>query len=72
MKAFNTAILLTGVATLAGCASWDKSPICHKTHGWNDWSDVRCHPPEASNETGPDLAAELAAARNQNRALNSR
>ncbi|HSF68393.1 MAG TPA: OmpA family protein [Nitrospiraceae bacterium] len=72
MQILKTVVLVTGVAALAGCASWDKSPICHKTHGWNAWSDVRCNPPEASKETGPDLAAELNAARNQNRALNSR
>ena len=72
MQILKTVVLVTGVAALAGCASWDKSPICHKTHGWNAWSDVRCNPPEASKETGPDLAAELNAARTQNRALNSR
>lgn len=72
MQAFKTVILATGLAALAGCASWDKSPICNPTHQWVAWSDVRCNPPEASKETGPDLAAELAAARKQNSALSSR
>lgn len=72
MQAFKTVILATGLAALAGCASWDKSPICNPTHQWVAWSDVRCNPPETSKETGPDLAAELAAARKQNSALSSR
>ena len=70
MQAFKTAILVASLASLAGCASGDKSsvesmdmsPICPKTHGWQAWSDVRCNPPEAPR----DLAAE------QNRALSSR
>ena len=72
MQAFKTAILVASLAALAGCANWDKSPICPKTHGWQAWSDVRCNPPEAPKETGPGLAAELAAARKQNSALSSR
>jgi chemotaxis protein MotB len=69
MQTFKTAILVASLAALAGCASWDKSPICNPSHGWLAWSDVRCNPPEASKETGPDLAAELAAAQQQNGAL---
>ena len=82
MQAFKTAILIAGLAALAGCANWDKSsvanydydksPICPKTHGWQPWNDVRCNPPEAPKDMGPDLAAELAAARKQNDALSSR
>ena len=72
MQAFKTVILATSLAALAGCASWDKSPICPPSHGWLAWSDVRCNPPEAQKEVGSDLAAELAAARKQNSALSSR
>jgi chemotaxis protein MotB len=72
MQVFKTTILATSVLALAGCASWDKSPICNKSHGWVAWSDVRCNPPEASKEVGPDLAAELAAAQKQNSALSRR
>ena len=83
MQAFKTAILVASLAALAGCASWQKdssvassgydtSPICPKTHGWQAWNDVRCNPPEAPKEPGPDLAAELAAAQKQNSALSSR
>jgi chemotaxis protein MotB len=83
MQAFKTAILVASLAALAGCASWQKdssvassgydtSPICPKTHGWHAWNDVRCNPPEAPKEAGPDLAAELAAARKQNDALSRR
>ncbi|HEY6639327.1 MAG TPA: flagellar motor protein MotB [Nitrospiraceae bacterium] len=72
MQAFKTAILATSLVVLAGCASWDKSPICNPTHQWVAWSDVRCNPPEASKKTGPDLAAELAAAQKQNSALSRR
>lgn len=72
MQAFKIVILATSLAALAGCASWDKSPICPPSHGWLAWSDVRCNPPEAQKEVGSDLAAELAAARKQNSALSSR
>ena len=72
MHALKTTILATSVLALTGCASWDKSPICNPTHQWVAWSDVRCNPPEALKETGPDLAAELAAAKKQNGALSSR
>ncbi len=68
MQIFKTAILATIVVALAGCASWDKSPICEKTHGWTAWDDTRCNPPEAPR----DIAAELAAAEKQNGALSSR
>jgi chemotaxis protein MotB len=83
MQALKTAIVVASLAALAGCANWQKdssvasssydtSPICPKTHGWLAWNDVRCNPPEAPKEAGPDLAAELAAARKQNSALSSR
>jgi chemotaxis protein MotB len=87
MQAFKTTILVTGLAALAGCASWDKSPICDKSHQWTAWSDVRCNPPKdttdhAAQEAAARLAAlendrqrladELAAAKKQNGALSSR
>ena len=87
MQAFKTTILATSVLALAGCASWDKSPICNPTHQWVAWSDVRCNPPKevvdhAANEAAARLATletdrqrladELAAAKRQNGALNSR
>ena len=72
MQAFKTVILATSLAALAGCASWDKSPICNPTHQWVAWSDVRCNPPEAPKVVGSDMAAELTAARKQNSALSSR
>ena len=68
MQAYKTAILATSLVALAGCASWDKSPVCPKTHGWQAWSDTRCNPPEAPR----DLAAELAEAQQQNDALSRR
>ncbi len=68
MQIFKTTILVTSLAALAGCANWDKSPICEKTHGWTAWDDTRCNPPEAPR----DIAAELAAAEKQNGALSSR
>ena len=76
MQAFKTAILVVGLAVLAGCANGDKSsvesldmsPICPKTHGWHAWSDTRCNPPEAPR----DLAAELAAAQNEIQSLHLR
>ena len=87
MQAFKTTILATSVLALAGCASWDKSPICNPSHQWVAWSDVRCNPPKdttdhAAKEAAARLAAlendrqrladELAAAKKQNGALNSR
>jgi hypothetical protein len=68
MPAFKTTILAACLAALAGCASWDTSPICPKTHGWQAWNDVRCNPPEPTR----DLAAELAAAQNENQSLGLR
>jgi len=68
MQIFKTAILATSVVAMAGCASWDKSPICDKSHGWEAWSDTRCNPPEAPK----DIAAELAAAQKQNGTLSNR
>jgi chemotaxis protein MotB len=83
MQALKTAIVVASLAALAGCANWqndssvasskyDTSPICPKSHGWLAWNDVRCNPPAAPKETGPDLAAELATAQKQNSALNRR
>ena len=75
MKAFKTAIVATSLVALAGCASWDKSPICPKTHEWQAWSDVRCHADNAPKNMAADasqLADELDAARKQNRALSNR
>ena len=75
MKAFKTAIVATSLVALAGCASWDKSPICPKTHEWQAWSDVRCHADNAPKNMAANasqLADELDAARKQNRALSNR
>ena len=85
MQAFKTAILVTSVAALAGCASLDKSPICNPSHQWTAWTDVRCNAANAPKETDDNaarlaalekerqrLADELAAAQKQNGALNSR
>jgi chemotaxis protein MotB len=87
MQAFKTAILATSLVALAGCASWDKSPICNPSHQWTAWSDARCNPPkntvdDASKQATARLAAlendrqrlvdELAAAKKQNGALSSR
>lgn len=72
MQVFKTTILATSVLALAGCASWDKSPICNPTHQWVAWSDVRCNPPEAPKAVGSDMAAELTAAQKQNSALSRR
>ncbi len=85
MQTYKTAILATSIVALAGCASWDKSPICTDRHGWLAWSDVRCNAdnaPKATDDNAARLAAlekerqrladELAAAQRQNSALNSR
>jgi chemotaxis protein MotB len=82
MKAFKTTILVTGLAALAGCANWDKSPICDPSHQWTAWSDVRCNVSSAPKDVGADVSAlerdrqrladELAAARKQNSGLSSR
>jgi len=79
MQAFKTAILVGGLAALAGCASWDKSPICTDKQGWTAWADVRCNADNASKDmsaglqtrAGGDntLAADLAAARQRNAEL---
>src|SRR4051812_26189233 len=82
-----TTILATSVLALAGCANWDKSPICNPTHQWVAWSDVRCNPPQdmvdhAAKEAADRLAAlendrqrladELASTEKQNGVLSSR
>ena len=75
MQAFKTTILVASLAVLTGCASWDKSPICPPTHGWQAWSDVRCNADNAPNDMAADaskLANELDTARKQNRALSGR
>ena len=85
MQAYKTAILATSMVALAGCANWDKSPICNPSHTWVAWSDVRCNAdnaPKATDDGAARLAAlekerqrladELAAAQRQNGALNSR
>ena len=87
MQAFKTTILVTGLAALAGCANWDKSPICDNSHQWTAWNDVRCNAQKDTTDDGSKeaaarlaalerdrqrLADELAAAQKQNGALNSR
>ena len=85
MQTYNAAILATSMVVLAGCAGWDKSPICNPTHQWVAWSDVRCNAdnaPKATDDTAARLAAlekerqrladELAAAQRQNGELTSR
>ena len=84
MHALKTTILATSVLALAGCASWDKSPICNPSHQWQAWSDVRCNAdnaPKATDDNAARLAAlekerqrladELAATQKQNGALSS-
>ena len=64
MQAFKTTILATSLVALAGCASWDKSPICNPSHQWTAWSDVRCNAdnaPKDSDNASKDAAARLAA-----------
>ena len=72
MQAFKIAIVATSLVALAGCASWDKSPICPNTHGWQPWTDPRCNPPEAPKDMTADMTAQLAATQKQNDALNRR
>jgi chemotaxis protein MotB len=83
MQAYKTAILATSMVALAGCANWDKSPICTDKHGWLAWSDVRCNADNApkADDNAARLAAlekerqrladELAVAQRQNGALSS-
>ncbi len=70
MQAFKTAMLVGGLAALAGCASWDNSPICPKTHGWQAWSDSRCDADDAPKAVAigdkDTLAADLAASKRRN------
>jgi chemotaxis protein MotB len=83
MQAFKTAIVATSLVALAGCASWDKSPICYDRHGWQAWPDVRCVADNAPKEDAAArlaalekerqrLADELATAQKQNGTLSSR
>ena len=74
MQAFKTAILVGGLAALAGCASWDNGPICSKTQGWQPWPDSRCNAEVAEQAVGlqagagdkDKLAADLAASKQRN------
>ena len=65
MQTFKTAVLATSLVALAGCASWDKSPICNPSHQWTAWSDVRCNadnaPKDMTDTASKDAAARLAA-----------
>ena len=64
MQTFKTTILVASLAALTGCASWDKSPICEKTNGWQAWNDVRCVEPTAIADPRAELdsmAAQMAA-----------
>jgi chemotaxis protein MotB len=69
MQTFKTVILVASVTALTGCASWDSSPICPKTDGWQAWNDVRCNVDDApKNQADPfaamnSMAAELAASK---------
>ena len=87
MQVFKTTVVVASLAALAGCASWDKSPICPTTHQWQAWSDVRCNADNAPKSMAVDtsndrlaalererqrLVNELDAARKQNGALSSR
>ena len=60
-QALKTTILVTGLVALAGCASWDKSPICNPSHKWEAWSDVRCQPVSAPTDTTDNAARDAAA-----------
>ena len=57
MQVFKTIILVASLAALTSCASWDKSPICPKTDGWQAWNDVRCDVDNASKDKADPLAA---------------
>jgi chemotaxis protein MotB len=85
MRTYKSVLLMAGLAVLAGCAGWDKSPICNASHTWEAWSDVRCQPvnaPKATDDSAARLAViekerqrltdELAAFQRQNDTLNSR
>ena len=66
MQTFRTTILVASMAALTGCASWDKSPICEKTHGWQAWNDVRCVEPTAIANPRAEMdrmAAQMAASK---------
>jgi len=66
MQTFKTTILVASLAALTGCASWDKSPICEKTNGWQAWNDVRCVEPTAIADPRAEMdsmAAQMAASK---------
>jgi hypothetical protein len=79
MQAVKTTILVASLAALAGCASWDKSPICANNQGWTAWSDVRCNADPGLKDMAvgrsdgagekDKLAADLAAATHRNAEL---
>jgi chemotaxis protein MotB len=77
MQTFKIAILVGGLAALAGCASWDNGPICSKTQGWQPWPDSRCNAEVAEQAVGlqagvgdkDKLAADLAEAKQRNAEL---
>lgn len=74
MQVFKIAILVGGLAALAGCASWDNGPICSNTQGWQPWPDSRCNAEVAQKAVGlqagtgdkDTLAADLAASKRRN------
>ncbi len=61
MQVFKTTVVVAGLAVLAGCASWDKSPICPTTHQWQAWNDVRCNADNASKSMATDASNDMAA-----------
>ena len=61
MNVFKATILVAGLATLAGCASWDKSPICNPSHQWVAWNDVRCNADNAPKSVAADASSDMAA-----------
>jgi chemotaxis protein MotB len=61
MQIFKTTVVVAGLAALAGCASWDKSPICPTTHQWQAWNDVRCDADNASKSMAADASNDMAA-----------
>jgi chemotaxis protein MotB len=57
VQVFKTTILIASLTALTGCATWDKSPICLKTHGWEAWNDARCNVENAPKGMADSLAA---------------
>jgi len=79
MQAVKFTILVASLAALAGCASWDKSPICENNQGWTAWADVRCNVDHGLKDMAvgrsdgagerDKLAADLAVATHRNAEL---